>query len=201
VLEKAGAVYESEITSELNKAMTDPDNPRLISISAGCRTRRDKGLLAFEALAAHHELDKGENAVLVVAAAGNDGTNRPFYPAAYPWVVSVGALDEDMCVSGFSNYGDWVDVYAHGRDLVNAFPTGTYTCHEPAHAGEVRSFTGMAQWSGTSFATPVVTGLLAAYMSEHGVGARDAFDALLAAGKQVTDPGGLSKPVVGPPFV
>jgi subtilisin family serine protease len=136
-----------------------------------------------------------------VAAAGNDATSRPFWPAAYPWVLSVGALDGDMCVSDFSNHGDWVDVYAHGRDLVNAFPTGTYTCHEPAHAGEVRSFTGMAQWSGTSFATPVVTGLIAAYMSEHGVSARDAYDALVAAGKQVTDPVGLTRPVVGPPFV
>jgi hypothetical protein len=201
VLTKAGAVYESEITKELNEAMTDEDRPQLISISAGCRTRRDLGLIGFEALAEKYELTKGDGAVLVVAAAGNDATKRPFYPAAYPWVLSVGALDEDMTVSDFSNYGDWVDVYAHGRDLVNAFPTGTYTCHEPAHAGEVRSFTGMAQWSGTSFATPVVTGLVAAHMSEHGVSARDAVAALVAAGLSVTDPGGLSKPVVGPPFV
>lgn len=201
VLTKAGAVYESEITKELNEAMTDKDRPQLISISAGCRTRRDLGLIGFEALAQKYELEKGEGAVLVVAAAGNDATKRPFWPAAYPWVLSVGALDEDMGVSDFSNYGDWVDVYAHGRDLVNAFPTGTYTCHEPAHAGEVRSFTGTAQWSGTSFATPVVTGLIAAYMSEHGVNARDAYDALVATGLQVTDPAGLTRPVVGPPFV
>jgi hypothetical protein len=201
VLEKAGAVYESEITKELNEAMTDKDRPQLISISAGCRTRRDLGLIGFEALARKFELTEGVGAVLVVAAAGNDATKRPFWPAAYPWVLSVGALDDDMHVSDFSNYGDWVDVYAHGRDLVNAFPTGTYTCHEPPHAGEVRSFTGLAQWSGTSFATPVVTGLIAAYMSEHGVGARDAYDALVAAGTQVSDPDGLTRPVVGPPFV
>ena len=65
----------------------------------------------------------------------------------------------------------------------------------------MRSFTGMAQWSGTSFATPVVTGLVAAHMSEHGVSARDAVAALVAAGLSVTDPGGLSRPVLGPPFV
>jgi hypothetical protein len=201
VLTKAGAVYESEITKELNEAMQDRDKPDLISISAGTYTRNDLGLIGFEALAAHYELSEGESAVLVVAAAGNDSSDRPFWPAAFPWVVSVGSLDADGCVSDFSNVGKWVDMYAHGRDLVNAFPTGTYTCHEPEHLGEVRSFTGLAQWSGTSFATPVVTGLIAAYMSEHHVSARDARDAIVAAGKPFTDPRAGSSVAVGPPFV
>jgi Subtilase family len=201
VLTKAGAVYESEITKELNEAMSDRDKPDLISISAGTYTRNNLGLIGFEALAAYYELTEGESAVLVVAAAGNDSSDRPFWPAAFPWVVAVGALDADGCVSDFSNVGKWVDVYAHGRDLVNAFPTGTYTCHEPANLGEVRSFTGLAQWSGTSFSTPVVTGLIAAYMSENGVSARDARDAILAAGLPFTDPRAGSSIAVGPPFV
>jgi hypothetical protein len=201
VLTKAGAVYESEITKELNEAMSDRDKPDLISISAGCHTRNDLGLIGFEALAAFYELTEGEDAVLVVAAAGNDASDRPFWPAAFPWVVSVGSLDADGCVSDFSNVGKWVDMYAHGRDLVNAFPTGTYTCHEPEHLGEVRSFTGLAQWSGTSFATPVVTGLIAAYMSEHSVSARDARVAIVAAGNPFTDPRAGSSVAVGPPFV
>jgi subtilisin family serine protease len=200
VLTKAGAVYESAITRELHEALTDPDDPDLISISAGAYTRRDLGLLGFERLAELYELGEGEDAVLVVAAAGNDSSDRPFWPAAYDWVLSVGALDADMTVSDFSNFGDWVDVYAHGRDLVNAFPTGTYTCVEPAHAGEVRSFTGLAQWSGTSFATPVVTGSIAAYMSEHGVSARAARDALVAAGVPFTSPVAGTSVAVGTPF-
>ena len=104
-------------------------------------------------------------------------------------MVSVGALDADGKKSDFSNYGKWVDVYAHGRNLVNAFPTGTYTYHEPAAAcGQVRNFTGLAQWSGTSFSTPIVTGAIAAYMSEHGVSARQARDALIAAAPTKQDP-------------
>lgn len=200
VLTKAGAVYESAITRELNEALTDKDEPDIISISAGAYTRRDLGLLGFERLAEAHELHEGESAVLVVAAAGNDSSDRPFWPAAYDWVLSVGALDPDMTVSDFSNFGDWVDVYAHGRDLVNAYPTGTYTCVEPAHAGEVRSFTGLAQWSGTSFATPVVTGSIAAYMSEHGVSARAARDAIVAAGVPFTSAVAGSSVAVGTPF-
>lgn len=200
VLTKAGAVYESEITRELNEAMTDRDKPDLISISAGTHTRRNLGLLGFEALAAYYDLTEGEGAVLVVAAAGNDASDRPFWPAAFDWVVSVGALNDDGSVCDFSNVGPWVDVYAHGRDLVNAFPTGTYTCYEPAHADEVRSFTGLAQWSGTSFATPIVTGAIAAYMSAHGVSARDARDALLSAGVSLNDPRAGALTAIGPPF-
>jgi Subtilase family len=200
VLTKGGAVYESEITQELNEAMTDRDKPDLISISAGTYTRRNLGLLGFEALAEHYGLTEGEDAVLVVAAAGNDASTRPFWPAAYDWVVGVGALDDNGGVCDFSNVGPWVDVYAHGRDLVNAFPTGTYVCYEPAHAGEVRNFTGLAQWSGTSFSTPIVTGLIAAYMSEHAVSARQARDALFASGQPFTDPRAGAITAIGPPY-
>ena len=193
VLTRAGAVYESEITKELNEAMSDQDKPDLISISAGCHTRNNLGLLGFEALAAYYNLTEGEGAVLVVAAAGNDSTDRPFWPAAYDWVVSVGALDADMCVSDFSNFGPWVDVYAHGRDLVNAFPTGTYTCHGTAERRRGPELHRLAQWSGTSFATPDRDRAIAAHMSEHSVSARDAFDGADRRDRprRDSDPGGL----------
>ena len=200
-LTKGGAIYESEIAEELNEALRDKDEPQLISISAGTHTRRNLPLMGFQALADAYRLKDRDDGPLVVAAAGNDGNDVPFYPAAFDWVVSVGALDADGKKSDFSNYGKWVDVYAHGRDLVNAFPTGTYTCHEPAHLGDVRNFTGLAQWSGTSFSTPIVTGAIAAYMSEHGVSARDARDALLAAAATMVDPTAGSISAVGPPFV
>ncbi len=200
-LTKGGAIYESEIAEELNEALRDKDEPQLISISAGTHTRRNLPLMGFQALADAYRLKDRDDGPLVVAAAGNDGNDVPFYPAAFDWVVSVGALDADGKKSDFSNYGKWVDVYAHGRDLVNAFPTGTYTCHEPAHLGDVRNFTGLAQWSGTSFSTPIVTGAIAAYMSEHGVSAREARDALLAAAATMVDPTAGSISAVGPPFV
>ena len=155
-LTKGGAIYESEIVEELNEALRDKDEPQLISISAGTHTRRNLPLMGFQALAAAYRLKERDDGPLVVAAAGNDGNDVPFYPAAFDWVVSVGALDADGKKSDFSNYGKWVDVYAHGRNLVNAFPTGTYTYHEPssARSATIRNFTGLAQWSGTSFATP-----------------------------------------------
>lgn len=187
VLTHGGAVYESEIITQLQQALEEDSHPQLISISAGTHTRNNLALLSFEMLAAAHGLDDGEK-TLIVAAAGNDGDDAPFWPAAFPWVASVGAVDADGSVADYSNVGRWVDVYARGTDLVNAFPTGTYVCYEPPHVGEVRKFDSLARWSGTSFSTPIVTGLIAARMSSTGESATQAWAAVRAAGQPGSDP-------------
>lgn len=196
-LPHGGAVYESEIIAQLDQALDDDHRPQIISISAGTHTRRNIALLSFEMLAAHRGLDDGEQTI-VVAAAGNDGNSDPFWPAAFPWVTAVGSVDEDGTVSAFSNYGAWVDVYARGRDVVNAFPVGSYTCYEPPHVGEVRAFKGLARWSGTSFATPIVSGLVAAEMTAAGTDAGPAVAAVIGAGTAGTDPAGDPITIVGP---
>jgi hypothetical protein len=208
VLKHAGAVYESDIAMELHEAMTDLEDdelPRVISISAGTYTRNDAGMLAFALLSELYRLGLEDDGPLVVAAAGNENTSRPFYPAAFDWVVGVGALDEKMRTPTFTNFGkSWVDVWAHGTDLVNAFPQGTYYVKEPGPAqGEERHFTGMAQWSGTSFATPIVSGLIAAIMSETGKPARQARDELVQHRSMTFTclPKVAKGIAVGPPFV
>lgn len=211
VLVNGGAVYESEICKQLDQAINDDDHPQLISISAGTHTRSDFKLLTFEMLAATYGLGLGAREgkkLLIVAAAGNDSSDQPFYPAAFDWVVGVGSVDPDGKKSDFSNYNSQdpsvdpsVKVWARGRDLVNAFPDGTYTCHQPEniHNGvpDVRSFKGLAQWSGTSFSTPVVTGLIAAHMSATGntKDPRKAYDDLIAT-TTFKGPDGL--PLIGP---
>jgi hypothetical protein len=200
-LTRGGALYESEIARQLDQALEESPHPQLISVSAGTHTRNDLPLLSFEVLAVLHTLTDGVHAPLFVAAAGNDGNDAPFWPAAFDWVVGVGALDANGDVSEFSNTGDWVDVYALGRDLVNAFPTGTYVCYEPANLGQVRTFSGMARWSGTSFATPMVTGTLAAYLGQHHGTARAAWASVLAGALTRSDKRAGSIRVLGPPFV
>ncbi|CUR59953.1 putative Peptidase S8 and S53 subtilisin kexin sedolisin [metagenome] len=183
-----GGILESEIVLQLEEAMTH--DPRVINLSAGCRTRMDLPSVAFETF--YETSLKGADCVLV-AAAGNDSTAAPFWPAASPWAVGVGSLDRDGRISEFSNYGVSADVYALGRNLVNAFPDGTFVCHETPDKGDVREFrTGMARWSGTSFAAPVVAGLIAREISATGSSAAEARDKALA--RAVYD----SDPTVGP---
>jgi subtilisin family serine protease len=67
-----------------------------------------------------------EHGVVVVAAAGNDKTGRPSYPAAYKHVISVAATDQSNTTARFSNYGTTVDVAAPGVAILSTVPGGRY---------------------------------------------------------------------------
>ncbi|MDQ0493091.1 S8 family peptidase [Paenibacillus brasilensis] len=82
--------------------------------------------------------------VVLVAATGNDNTERPGYPAAYPEVLAVSATDSSMHRAAFSNYGDYVDVMAPGASIASTYPGNQY-----------------AALSGTSMASPHVSALAA----------------------------------------
>jgi len=181
----AGSQLESDLVTRLEDELRRGADIFHLSIAA--RSRHDLPLLAFgEWLNRLHQTKGG----ICVAPAGNDGHRRPNWPAAFPGVIAVGALGSDWRGrASFTNYGGWVDVYAPGRDLVNAYATGTYTCHVTPYTGQTREFYGMAKWSGTSFSTPIVTGLIAARMSRTGESAAQAGEVLLAQAREQAVPG------------
>ncbi|MFG1819302.1 S8 family serine peptidase [Kribbella sp. NPDC049174] len=175
--DKAGAMFEVDLADRLAEALAE--DPDIISLSAGSKTRFDIPSLALGAFSRPRE--NSADGPVLVAAAGNDGDDRQFWPAAHPEAVSVGALAADETSrASFSNFGSWVDVYAPGENLVNAFLTGEYQCTERPNKGQLRKFAGMARWSGTSFSTPVVAGLIAARISLTGERPKQAANALLA---------------------
>jgi subtilisin family serine protease len=89
--------------------------------------------------------------------------------------------------SWFSNFGSWVDVYAPGENIVNAYPRLWY--RTMAHGHKRDTSAGVVRWSGTSFATPIVAGLIAARMSRTGESGRLAAQALLGAARDQHRPG------------
>ena len=179
-----GGILESDLVVQLEQALRH--DPQVINLSAGCRTRRDRPSIPLRKF--HRRHLEGRDCVLV-AAAGNDSWAAPFWPAAFDWCVGVGSLDRDGRVSSFSNFGVSADVYALGRNLVNAFPDGTFECNETPDKGDIRVFsTGMARWSGTSFSAPVVAALIAREISETGASAPDARDAVLSRARTDSDP-------------
>lgn len=182
----AGAIWEFDLAQALDEVLDLA--PDIISLSAGTRTRHNLAPLGLDVFV-KTRLDR-INGLALIAAAGNESTRDYFWPAAFPESVGVGALaDNGRDRASYSNFGGWVDVYAPGTNLVNAFLTGDYECTEPPNTGQLRSFQGMARWSGTSFATPLVAGLIAGRMSVTGESAKQAADALLAFALTQPEPG------------
>jgi serine protease len=62
------------------------------------------------------------NNVLLVAAAGNEGTDEIQYPANYQGVLSVAAVDETRQHASFSQYNAGVDVTGPGVDILSTVP-------------------------------------------------------------------------------
>ena len=110
---------------------------------------------------------------VIVTAAGNNGSHRPFWPAALKDCVAVGTR------APFSDSGWWVDAHAPGVDVVGPFPA-----RRPN--GEIEL--GYAKWSGTSFAAPYVAGAIARLANDKDVTAREAAEILLNTANPEADP-------------
>ncbi|MEU1390397.1 MULTISPECIES: S8/S53 family peptidase [unclassified Nonomuraea] len=141
VLDGDGLGDEATVVRTLHRMREDP--PQVLNLSFGCHSFDDRPppMLA-DAIGALKD-------TVTVACAGNTASDRPFWPAALPCAVGVAALDAAQeRRAPFSGYGTWVDACARGDWLTSSF----------LDTGE---FTGYAAWSGTSFATALVSGAVA----------------------------------------
>ncbi len=104
-----------------------------LSLSGPSNVLLERGVARLEELGA-----------VVVAAAGNEGTDEKRYPAAYPSVIGVGAIDSEGRRFVNGNRGAWVELMAPGVDVLSTVPGNAF-----------------AFGNGTSLAAAHVTGMLA----------------------------------------
>ncbi|MFN2364270.1 MAG: S8 family serine peptidase, partial [Halarsenatibacteraceae bacterium] len=95
--------------------------------------------------------------IIIVAASGNNGSREVIYPAAFPEVIAVGALEDNDSdapeVASYSNYGPEIDVVAPGSLIYSTFSTQ-------------QGGGSLGYMSGTSMAAPHVSGLAGLMLSE-----------------------------------
>lgn len=139
VLGNSGSGTVSDIAEGITEAVKA--GAKILSMSLG--SSADSSILRDASYWAYQQ------GAIQVVAAGNSGdgdpsTNNVNYPAKYSWVIAVAAVDSYGDVPYWSSDGPEVDVAAPGVDILSTYPGGKY-----------------AYLSGTSMATPHVTGVVA----------------------------------------
>jgi len=89
-----------------------------------------------------------EAGITMIAAAGNNSNNKIDFPAKYPEVIAVGAIDKSKEVADFSNYGEELDILAPGVNILSTWRNNR-----------------LRTLDGTSMATAHVTGIVALMLS------------------------------------
>ncbi len=152
------------------KAMEQlPPDVKIVNLSLGGYTDHDVPPLAvLNAMQA-----MGQQQRVVVAAAGNHGAARPFWPAAFDQVLAIGAVEERFAKwtrAPYSNHGPWVDAVARGSNLQSTFArekTKVAVGSTTSPTDPTIAFRGWAEWDGTSFATPIAAAMIARTMSRN----------------------------------
>ena len=115
VMDSSGNGYVSDIIEGIDWAIKNDLDILNMSIST---TNNSESL---------HDIVKKANdaGIIMVAAAGNNYGGASEFPAAYPEVVSVGAIDENGSIADFSAL-EGVDVYAPGVDIYSTYLNNGY---------------------------------------------------------------------------
>jgi len=149
VLDSSGSGSDADVAQGIDWARTHGAD--VINMSLGdCPTC--SATIVDDAITAAANAD-----VLLVAAAGNDAHNLVDYPANHPDVMAVSALDANLNLTGYSNYGASLSLSAPGGDITqdlnhDGWPDGIL--QETRHPGDDDWY--FWYYEGTSMASPHV---------------------------------------------
>lgn len=132
VLDRKGNGYVSDVIAGIDYCVSAGANVVSMSLSADVHIQTMKDAV-----------DVASQSVILVAAAGNDGSSVD-YPAAYDSVIAVGATDSGDNLAYFSNVGPEIELVAPGVNILSTWKNGEFNTI-----------------SGTSMATPHVSGVAA----------------------------------------
>lgn len=161
VLDNKGLGTLISLAAGINCAVNDGVD--IINISVGFEEESDILKAAID--------NAEKNDILVVGAAGNDGTDTLYYPASYENVVKVTAINESNIITNFSTYGNGVDFAAPGIRIKTTTLNGDYIT--------VR---------GTSVAAPFVSSVAATIRAiEPNVSVEDIIQIMIDSAVQVSE--------------
>jgi beta-mannanase len=137
-LDETGTGYTSDIADGIQWAADNGADVINLSLGGGGYTETLQNAVAYA---------QGKG-VLLVTAAGNDYGGSVSYPAAYSECMAISALDSDGSLASYSNTGPKVELAAPGTNLLSTWTDDGYN-----------------SISGTSMATPIVSGVAALVLS------------------------------------
>ncbi len=150
VLDANGSGSISDVATGIVYAANN--GARVINLSLGGRSTSETLRTALDYAVAHNALP--------VAAMGNAYTSQALEPAYWYSALSVGAVDQSGAKADFSNYGAKTDVVAPGVAVLSTLPTYQVTLNQTYK----QSYDAL---SGTSMATPVVSGIAGLVLSRN----------------------------------
>ncbi|MGP8302858.1 S8 family peptidase [Streptomyces inhibens] len=144
VLNNSGSGTTAQVVAGIDWVTKNHSGPSVANVSLG------GGPDAALDTAVQNSIKSG---VTYAVAAGNSGDNAQNYsPARVPEALTVGATTSTDARASYSNYGSRVDIFAPGSSITSAWNTND---------------TATNTISGTSMATPHVTGAVAVYLAGH----------------------------------